>query len=119
MNNSIVISGNHISLTEGIKDHVTDKMSRLFNHNGRIIRINVDLGYNHTRDKQKAFVAKGHVMVNGPDLEASVESDDLYKSIDLLVDKLDRQLHSRHEKHKYKRNHPHAIELDANIPKVA
>jgi putative sigma-54 modulation protein len=118
MNNTIVISGNHIDLTAGLKDHVTDKMSRLFNHNQRIIRLNIELCFNHTRDKQKAFVAKGHVSVNGPDIEGSVESDDLYKSIDLLVDKLDRQIARRHEKHKDKRNHPHAIELPAALPKV-
>ena len=88
MNKTIVISGNHIDLTDGLKDHVTDKMSRLFKHNERIIRLNVELCYNHTRDHQKEFVAKGHIAVNGPDIEGAVESDDLYKSIDLLVDKL-------------------------------
>ena len=119
MNKNIVISGNHIDLTAGLKDHVTDKMERLFNHNQRIIRLSVELCYNHTRDKQKEFVAKGHISINGPDIEGSVESDDLYKSIDLLVDKLDRQIARRHEKHKDKRNHPHAIELNASLPKIA
>lgn len=119
MNNTIVISGNHIDLTAGLKGHVIDKMSRLFNHNQRIIRLNVELGLDHTRDRQKEFVAKGHLVLNGPDIEGSVASDDLYKSIDLLVDKLDRQLGQRHERRKYKRNHPRGIELPADLPKVA
>lgn len=119
MNNNIVISGIHIDLTEGLKDHVRDKMSRLFKHNERIIRLNVELAYNHTRDHQKEFVAKGHISVNGPDIEGVVESDDLYKSIDLLVDKLDRQIAKRHEKHKDRRNHPHDIEVPVGIPKAS
>lgn len=118
MNNSIVISGIHIDLTDGLKNHVHDKMGRLFKHNERIIRLNVELAFSHTRDHQKEFTAKGHIAVNGPDIEGSVESDDLYKSIDLLVDKLDRQISKRHEKHKDKRNHPHDIEVPVAIPKA-
>ena len=118
MNNTIVISGNHIDLTDGLKDHVRDKMGRLFKHNERIIRLNVELAHTHTRDHQQEFVAKGHIAINGPDIEGSVASDDLYKSIDLLVDKLDRQLAKRHEKHKDRRNHPHDIEIPVSIPKA-
>ena len=119
MNKNIVISGNHIDLTDGLKDHVTDKMGRLFKHNERIIRLNIELCFQPTRDHQKEFVAKGHIAVNGPAMEGSVASDDLYKSIDLLVDVLDRQIAKRHEVRKDKRNHPHAIELDASLPKLA
>lgn len=118
MNNTIVISGHHIDLTEGIKAHVHDKMARLFKHNERILRLNIELTFNHTRDHQQEFIAKGHIVINGPDIEGSVASDDLYKSIDLLVDKLDRQLAKRHEKHKDRRNHPHDIDVPVAIPKA-
>lgn len=119
MNSNIVISGNHIELTEGLKSHVIDKMGRLFKHNERIIRLHVELCYTHTRDKQNEFIAKGHLAVNGPDIEGSVASNDLYASIDMLVDNLDRQIARRHEKHKDKRNHPHGIEKDVGLPKVS
>lgn len=119
MNNKIVISGNHIDLTEGLKSHVIDKMARLFKHNERIIRLDVELCYMHTRDKQNEFVAKAHIVINGPDLKGSVASNDLYASIDLLVDTMDRQLLRLHEKSKYKRNHPHGIEQDVGLPKVS
>ncbi len=49
---------------------------------------------------------------------ASVASDDAYKSLDLLVDKLDGLLRRRHGLHKDKRNHPRAVELDTALPKV-
>jgi ribosome-associated translation inhibitor RaiA len=39
------------------------------------------------------------------------ESEDLYKSIDILVDKVDRQLRRRHRLEKEKRNHPGSTDL--------
>jgi ribosome-associated translation inhibitor RaiA len=47
----------------------------------------------------------------GPDIVVREESDDLYKSIDILVDKVDRQLRRRHRLDKEKRNHPHPTDL--------
>lgn len=119
MNSNIVISGNHVELTDALKNHVIQKMSRLFKHNERIIRLDVELCYKHSRDKQNEFVAKAHIVINGPDIEGSEASNDLYASIDMLVDTMDRQLAKRHEKHKDKRNHPRGIEQDVGLPKVS
>ena len=47
----------------------------------------------------------------GPEIVVREESDDLYKSIDILVDKVDRQLRRRHRLDKEKRNHPHPTDL--------
>ena len=41
------------------------------------------------------FKAKGHVTIDGPALNASVESEECHKAVALLVDKLDRMLSRR------------------------
>ena len=63
-------------------------------------------------------MAKGHIEIGGPDLIASVDSDDAYKSVDFLMDKLDGLLRKRHSELKEKRHHPHAVELDTSLPKA-
>jgi putative sigma-54 modulation protein len=49
-------------------------------------------------------VAKGHIEIGGPDLLASVASEDAYKAVDLLIDKLERSLHRRAEVFKARRH---------------
>jgi len=55
----------------------------------------VRISLEHAKTDRDPFVAKGHIEVGGPDLIARVASEDGYKSIDLLVDRLDRMLRER------------------------
>jgi ribosomal subunit interface protein len=82
----------HIDLTEDAKALVNGKVQKLFNHDGKIIRISVSLAHDQNKSKNDAFVAHGKVEVDGRDLVARAASDDIYKSIDIMVNKLDRQL---------------------------
>ena len=120
-NNSheLIVSGIHFDLTPAIKTFVHDKMERLFRHDERIVRIRVELEYDSKHDVDHKFVAKAHIVIHGPDINATAQSDDCYKSIDLLVDKLDGILRQRHSHSKAKRNHPHAVEFDGvDLPKA-
>lgn len=103
-NASIVLSGVHLDLTEAIKSYVTTKAERLLRHNPRIIRIDFELARPGSRDHASDYAAQAQIVIAGPDIVAKVESDDLYKSIDLLVDKLDRALRRRHRYDKVKRH---------------
>ncbi|HCJ11765.1 MAG: ribosomal subunit interface protein [Verrucomicrobia bacterium GWF2_51_19] len=91
----IIISGVHLELTDALKAIVTEKLDRLFRHETHIIRIRVELEHRTAKDHIKEFVAKGHVELHGPTLIVAVESENLYKSVDELVDKLDRKLGRR------------------------
>jgi putative sigma-54 modulation protein len=65
------------------------------------------------------FKAKGHMVINGPEINATVSSDECHKAISLLTDKLDRMLRRRARLQKEKRNHPHTIEFsDVALPKA-
>jgi len=115
----LIVSGIHLDLTPSLKFFVREKASRLFRHQERIVRIRVELECDRNEDVGTRFKAKGHIAINGPDLNATVESDECHKAVSLLVDKLDRMLGKRHHLHKVKRNHPHAVEFNGvELPKA-
>ncbi|HEX2862315.1 MAG TPA: ribosome-associated translation inhibitor RaiA [Lacunisphaera sp.] len=99
-----LIRGIHLELTEALQQAALFKASRLFRHHQRILRIRIDLAHDETHPTTHAFVATGRLEVSGPDLVASATSENAYKSIDLLVDKLDVLLRRRHQKRVNTRN---------------
>jgi putative sigma-54 modulation protein len=101
----VIISGVHVDLTESLKAIVHEKARKLFNHDSKIIRVRVTLEMSKNRAHQDEFVAHGHIEIGGPDIEARAATEDLYKSIDLMVDKLDRQLIDVIKIEKDKRRH--------------
>ncbi|HEY0946044.1 MAG TPA: ribosome-associated translation inhibitor RaiA [Opitutaceae bacterium] len=114
----LIVSGIHLELTDALKNAIRDKVARLLRHEPRIVRIRIDLEYDKNKAVGAQFIAKGHIEIGGPDILASVASDDAYKSIDLLVDKLDAALRRRHSELKDKRQHPQAAEIGL-LPKTA
>lgn len=114
----IVISGIHMELTDALKSIAREKIAKLIRHQERIDRIKLDLEYDAHKSHKDPFIAKAHVSIGGPDLVCSVASDDLHKSLDMLVEKMDRMLRRRARHQKVKRNHPHEIELPAFLPKI-
>ncbi len=119
-NKEVIISGLHMELTEALKTLVHEKADKLFQHEERIIRLRVELEYNQNKGNGKAeeFIAKGHIEINGAPMIVSVASDDLYKSVDQMIDKLDRKLRRRSRLNRVKRKHPHGVEIPADLPKV-
>jgi putative sigma-54 modulation protein len=100
----IIVRGIHLELTAALRSAVVEKSTRLLRHNDHIVRVRIDLEHDHTKGDRAAFLAKGHIEIAGPDLIASVASDDAYKSLDLLVDKLDRMLRERSRHRADRRN---------------
>ena len=89
----INISGHHVEVTPALRDYVTSKFDRLNRHYDQITRGQVVLTVEKNRQRADATVH-----VSGADLTASAESEDMYAAIDLLADKLDRQLIKHKEK---------------------
>jgi len=116
--NEVIVSGIHLDLTPSLKAFVQEKMQRLFRHEARIVRIRVDLECDAKQVPSQKFTAKGHIEIQGPDLNASVNADEGYKAVDLLVDKLDQLLRKRAGGQQEKRKGPHAVEWDdVGLPK--
>ena len=77
------------------------------------------LAIDQKTDAAKATTVSGAtITLEVPDMNASVASHEMHKAVDLLIDKLDRMLSRRARLFKDKRNHPHAIDLGALLPKA-
>ncbi len=103
---NILVRGIHLEITPALRVAALEKGARLFRHHTRIIRVRLDLELNHAAADDSRFIAKGHIEISGPDLIASVASEDAYKSLDLLIDKLDRMLRERSRARADRRNNP-------------
>lgn len=117
-NHEVIVSGIHLELTPSLKTFVREKAERLFRHEERIVRIRVELECDRSGAVGMQFKAKGHIQIQGPDMNAVVQTDECHKAISMLIDKLDRMLQRRHQLHRVKRNHPRPVELNAALPKA-
>jgi putative sigma-54 modulation protein len=100
----VIVRGIHLQISPALHEAALDKAARLLRHEDGIVRIRIDFERVQSAETDKQFTAKGHLEISGPDLVATVESDDAYKSLDLLVDKLDELLRRRHQKRVKTRN---------------
>jgi putative sigma-54 modulation protein len=114
----LIVRGIHLELTDALRTAAAEKTARLFRHEDHIIRLRIDIEHDKTQDVNHRFLAKGQIEIRGPDLIASVSSEDAYKCIDLLVDKLDGLLRKRSSHRKEKIHHPHGVELSDGLPKA-
>jgi putative sigma-54 modulation protein len=114
----IILQGIHVELTDAMQSVMRGKFEALLRHNEYIVRINVRLHQDQKLGTERHYSATAQIEIGGPDLIASADGKEAYEVIDELVEKLDRQLKSRQGRRKDKRNHPHAPELNAPLPKV-
>lgn len=114
----LIVSGIHLELTPSLKTFVREKAERLFRHEEKIVRLRIELECDPKETVATRFKAKGHVVIHGPDMNAAVEADECHKAVSLLIDKLDRMLARRSQMDRVKRNHPHSVELDVELPKA-
>lgn len=94
------VTGRHIEITDAMKQYAEDKAGRLTRFYDRIEVIDVVVDHESTqcRVEMVAHADHKHTFVG------QVDASDYYEAINLVVDKLERQL----TKHKEKlRNHKH------------
>lgn len=89
----INVTGHHVELTDSMRDYVGDKFVRLERHFDHVIDVHVILSVEKLRQK-----AESTLQVNGAKIYADSTHEDMYAAIDLLVDKLDRQVIKHKEK---------------------
>ncbi len=89
----INITGHHVDLTPALREFVENKFSKLDRFFDQITSVQVTL----TVDKLRQ-IAESDIKIAGGEVHASSESEDMYASIDQLIDKLERQLVKHKEK---------------------
>ncbi len=105
----IIIRGTNISVTKSIKDYVNDKLERLDRYftNEKTIKANVVIRVRGTEQKVEVTIP-----TNRFTLRAEESHKDLYAAIDLVIDKLERQI--RKNKTKISNKYKNVIALDIN-----
>jgi putative sigma-54 modulation protein len=88
------ISGHQLDVTDPMRSYVGEKLAKLERHVGKITNVQVIMEVEKLKQKIEATL---HV-AGAKDIVANAEHDDMYAAIDLLTDKLDRQLLKHKEK---------------------
>lgn len=104
---NLKLTGNHIEITDALRDYVTSKISKITRHFDHVIDVSVILSVEKLKQK-----AEANVHIRGKDIFVETDSEDMYASIDSLVDKLDRQILKHKEKNLERRNHGSIKEQD-------
>ena len=87
------ISGHHVELTESIHDYIEQKFEKLDRHSDQLTKVHVVVNV-----EKLHHLAEATAHVTGAELFANADAEDLYAAIDLLVDRLNRQLIKHKEK---------------------
>lgn len=87
------ISGQQLVVTDALRDYVNEKLTRLERHFDKITNVQVIMSIDKLKQKIEATL---HIA--GGEVVANAEHEDMYAAIDLLADKLDRQLIKYKEK---------------------
>ncbi len=90
---NLSVTGHHLDVTPAIHDYVRSKLERITRHFDHVIDVKVILSVEKLVQK-----AEANVHVRGHDIHAEATDQDMYAAIDLLADKLDRQVIKHKEK---------------------
>ena len=89
----ISLTGHHVDITDALKSYVDNKFERLGRHFDNVTNVHVILSIEKMRQKAEATMH-----VNGANVFADSVHEDMYAAIDVLTDKLDRQVIKHKEK---------------------
>ncbi|MEM1280691.1 MAG: ribosome-associated translation inhibitor RaiA [Cyanobacteria bacterium P01_H01_bin.152] len=107
----LVIQGKNIEITDAIRSYVDQKITKAVNHFRHLtneVDVNLSVAKNgRTSPQQSAEVT---LYINGAVVRAEESSENLYASIDLVANKITRQL----RKYKEKRNSHKSLSVKPN-----
>ncbi len=90
----INLTGHHVDITPALRDYVNNKFQKIQRYFSNITNVHVILSV----DKKFQQKAEARLHLAKAEVFAESEADDMYAAIDLLIDKLDRQVLKHKEK---------------------
>lgn len=88
----LIIKGRNIELTPALKEYATEKLSKISKLFDQIMEVSAVLSVEKNPSISDNQVAEVIVHLKKGRLQAKEASDSMYSSIDLLVDKVERQI---------------------------
>lgn len=106
------VKGKNVEVSEAIRTYAEEKLGRLDRQLADQTQVELELTVERNPSIAANHVAEGTIWTKGPVLRAKEASADMRASIDLLTDKLERQVNRYREKRRVepRRNGSHAVE---------
>jgi len=100
------IQGKNLDITSAMRTHVEEKIGKAVHHfDGSISKVDVFLSVSRNPRIGDKHAAEVIVLASGKTIRACVSSEGLYASIDLVADKIARQLRKYKERQLHKKTH--------------
>lgn len=96
----IIITGLHLEVTDAIKEYAEEKVSKISKYLENITSVKITLEVRKTKSEGNIHIAKAIARTPGKEIVIESEDANLYSAIDLLSDKLERQVRKYKEKMK-------------------
>ena len=87
------LTGHHLEVTPALREYLQSKLERVTNHFDHVIDVKMTLSVEKLIHRVEATLH-----VPGNDLHVACTDENMYSAIDLLADKLDRQVLKHKEK---------------------
>ena len=97
----IHVNGKNIEITDAIKAYVKEKLGKVANHYDQITGMDVILSVIKNPAASGKHIAEVSCKLNTGVIRCEESADSMYESIDLLADKLDRQVKKFKDKSLY------------------
>ncbi|MFN8673620.1 MAG: ribosome-associated translation inhibitor RaiA [Candidatus Sericytochromatia bacterium] len=94
----LVIKGKNIDVTPALRDFISRKLSKLDRYAKHIIEISVEMHVEKNPRIAASNIVDVNIYANGAVLRAEEASHDMYAAIDVVLDKLERQMKKYEDK---------------------
>jgi putative sigma-54 modulation protein len=88
----IVIKGNNIKVSESLREYIEDKIGRLTKYYDKITKAEVELLYQDNKSAEETQRVEVTLVANGTYFRCEEASISMYASIDIVSEKLGRQI---------------------------
>lgn len=92
MDMNVVVTGRNIDLTPALKDYLLDKLQRSQKHFDHSLNITALLSVAKNPSVAESQTAEVTIKLNGAVIRGEESTENMYASIDLVADKIERQL---------------------------
>lgn len=105
---NLTLTGHQLTITPAIRDYVDTKLARVKRHFDHVIDVNVVLAVEKLQHRVEV-----NLHTRGKDIHVEAVEADMYAAIDVLADKLDRQVLKHKEKLETQRQQGGAVKREA------
>lgn len=109
----LVIKGKNIDVTDSLRDYAQKKLGRITKNVEGVIETQVEFGVIKNKSVPDNQIVEVTMILNGTVIRGEESTDNMYASIDLVSDKIERQLRKYRDKQRAKNNRTKMVDIVA------